>query len=623
MSKLGVAVVLVFLGLTAGALSGLAEPALTAYASVFFVGKVALLLAVGAALVVRAHRLWAIILPLLLAHGTLALPFPWHDAPGLVALGLCCVAGYLAIRRGAGRWVAAAGFVAVASLVRVHIEAAHPELIPWVTAGAAASAGLAVLAGLFILAHARGPAAWVSAVIYLLVFGTLTVRTLPPATQFDAIMAALIATTIVAAALVASLFTYLFLKAFESLESRFLHSYLTFLPLMGAPFYLVWRQLADWEAGAGVEQWHWIAFALALDATLLTEAMFLWLVRLLGKKFAAGHFVPMVAWKFLRSQRLIPTWRTRWVDALRQVLVPGAPRRRLRTVAEVVAALLLPGAAILASPYLGMQGLAARLLEVGLLFLAAAYCSVRSLSAASRRLWYALPAVGLAGWLLAELWGAPGSASLSSRVLWALAAAAGIPPLLVLSQAATTGYLRYRAARGRLSRTLDLRFAPPVETRLKQGVGASAFASVVGVAIGVWALIVVLSVMSGFSDELKERIVRTKDHVMVKSKPGEGELDDPLALAGALAGIPGVRSASPYVEGEAMMSSNLNISATVTVRGVDRGANALEFLEPMLVAGSTEFFHHPEKLVAFPDMIPYDLYQGFEMLHAEEPPAEE
>jgi len=624
MSKLGVAVVLVFLGLTAGALAGFAEPTLTSFAPTFFFAKVALLLVVGAGLLVRSRPLWAVVLALLLALAALSVPVAWHDVPGLAALGLSCLAAFLALRLGIARgWLALAGILALASAARIHIEIAHPHLLGWVTSGAAATVGLAVLAGLFILAHARRQAAWVATFIYAVVFGTLAVKTLPPGTQFDAIMAALIATTIVAAALVASGFTYLFLKAFESLESRLVHSYVTFLPLMGAPFYLVWRQLADLEAGAGVEHWTWIAFALALDVTLLAEALFLWLVRLTGRKFSEGHFVPMVAWKFLRSQRLVPTWRTKWIGALRQVLAPGAPGARLRTAAEVLAAVLLPVAGVLASPHLGLGGLAARLLEVGLLFLATAYCSVRALSAASRRLWYVLPAVGLAAWTLAEMWGAPGSASLSSRVLLGLAAAATIPPVLVLCQSATTGFLRLSAARGRLSRNLDLRFSPPVETRLKQGVGASAFASVVGVAIGVWALIVVLSVMSGFSDELKERIVRTKDHVMVKTAPGEAELDNPLALAGALAEIPGVSTASPYVEGEAMMSSSINISATVTVRGVDREADALAFLEPMLVAGSTEFFRHPEELVPFPDMIRHDLFQGFELLHQADPPSED
>lgn len=624
MTKLNAAVLLIFLGLTAGAVSGFTEPALAPFAPLFFFAKVALALAVGAGLLVHARPRWAVVLALVLALAALSVPVPWHDVPGLAALGLSCLAAVLAVwLRAARGWWVMAGILALASVARIHIEIAHPQLLPWVTLGAAAMVALGALAGLYVLAHARRQAAWVATGLYVLVFGTLAVKTLPPATQFDAIMAALIATTIVAAAVVASGFTYLFLKAFESLESRFLHSYVTFLPLMGAPFYLVWRQLADLEVGAGLERWPWVAFALALDATLLAEAVFLWLVRLLGKKFAEGHFVPMVAWKFLRSQRLVPTWRTKWIAALRQVLVPGATGTRLRTTAEVAAAVFLHVAVLLASPHLGLEGMTARLLEVGSLFLAAAFCSARALSAASRRLWFALPAVGLAVWALRELGGAPGSASLSSRVLLGLACAAAIPPFLVLCQAATTVLLRWRKRRGRLSPALDLRFSPPVETRLKQGVGASAFASVVGVAIGVWALIVVLSVMSGFSDELKERIVRTKDHVMVKSKPGEGELADPLALAGALAEIPGVSSASPYVEGEAMMSSNLNISATVTVRGVDRGPGGLAFLEPMLVAGSTEFFRHPEELVPFPDMTRQDMYQGFELLGEADPPSVE
>jgi len=168
-------------------------------------------------------------------------------------------------------------------------------------------------------------------------------------------------------------------------------------------------------------------------------------------------------------------------------------------------------------------------------------------------------------------------------------------------QYATRFVLSWRLARNSLRHNLDPRYAPEIRTRLKEGVGASIFASVVGVAIGVWALIVVLSVMAGFSGELQERIVRTKDHLRVSARDG---FSSPFDLAAGVASLDGVRSASPYVEGEAMMSSNLNISSTVTIRGiVPEGAPADE-LDQSLVAGSVRFLRHPEELVPFPSLPP-------------------
>jgi len=41
------------------------------------------------------------------------------------------------------------------------------------------------------------------------------------------------------------------------------------------------------------------------------------------------------------------------------------------------------------------------------------------------------------------------------------------------------------------------------------------FTSMIGIALGVWALIVVLSVMNGFQDELKTRILGVASHIEI------------------------------------------------------------------------------------------------------------
>jgi lipoprotein-releasing system permease protein len=111
--------------------------------------------------------------------------------------------------------------------------------------------------------------------------------------------------------------------------------------------------------------------------------------------------------------------------------------------------------------------------------------------------------------------------------------------------------------------------------------------------------------MGGFSGELEERIVRTKDHVRVKATGDERVLGTPFVLEKSIAGISGVQSASLYVEGEAMMSSSMNISSTVTVRGIPRTGLGGEFIEKNIVAGSMDFFRHPEDLVSYPGIVPF------------------
>ena len=71
-------------------------------------------------------------------------------------------------------------------------------------------------------------------------------------------------------------------------------------------------------------------------------------------------------------------------------------------------------------------------------------------------------------------------------------------------------------------------------TRARKGSGRNAFisfialSSMAGIALGVWALIVVLSVMNGFQLELRNRILSVVSHLEIRGFP---ELKDPAAVA--------------------------------------------------------------------------------------------
>jgi lipoprotein-releasing system permease protein len=75
--------------------------------------------------------------------------------------------------------------------------------------------------------------------------------------------------------------------------------------------------------------------------------------------------------------------------------------------------------------------------------------------------------------------------------------------------------------------------------------------SMAGIALGVMALIVVLSVMNGFQEELRGRILGVASHMEI-SGPG-GELRDWRGLAGQVAKHPEVRGNAPYVAGQALL----------------------------------------------------------------------
>jgi lipoprotein-releasing system permease protein len=93
--------------------------------------------------------------------------------------------------------------------------------------------------------------------------------------------------------------------------------------------------------------------------------------------------------------------------------------------------------------------------------------------------------------------------------------------------------------------------------------------SLLGVAVGVAALITVLSVMNGFETELRERLLSLSAHATL-SLGGEA-IPDWRARIGRLQGSPGLTGAAPYLETDAMLSKQSSMSGAI-VRGIDPDA---------------------------------------------------
>ena len=89
--------------------------------------------------------------------------------------------------------------------------------------------------------------------------------------------------------------------------------------------------------------------------------------------------------------------------------------------------------------------------------------------------------------------------------------------------------------------------------------------SMLGIALGVTALITVLSVMNGFEKELRQRILGMASHATITGYGGS--LKDWQSLAVAASRHPAVIGAAPYVEGQAMLAHSGNVYGAV-VRGV-------------------------------------------------------
>lgn len=90
--------------------------------------------------------------------------------------------------------------------------------------------------------------------------------------------------------------------------------------------------------------------------------------------------------------------------------------------------------------------------------------------------------------------------------------------------------------------------------------------SAVCIGLGVWALIVVLSVMNGFQKEVRDKMLSVLSHVEVVSY--RGVLDDWQRVAAQAKLHPQVLAAAPYVNAQAMFSSGDSFRGAL-VRGVD------------------------------------------------------
>jgi lipoprotein-releasing system permease protein len=101
--------------------------------------------------------------------------------------------------------------------------------------------------------------------------------------------------------------------------------------------------------------------------------------------------------------------------------------------------------------------------------------------------------------------------------------------------------------------------------RRNQFISFISFMSMIAIAIGVMALITVLSVMNGFQNELRARILGMVSDVTVSSF--SGKLDDWRSVMQKVQGVAHVIGAAPYIEDQAMLANGANMSGTV-VRGI-------------------------------------------------------
>ncbi|HEU4369183.1 MAG TPA: ABC transporter permease [Methylomirabilota bacterium] len=111
-----------------------------------------------------------------------------------------------------------------------------------------------------------------------------------------------------------------------------------------------------------------------------------------------------------------------------------------------------------------------------------------------------------------------------------------------------------------------------------------------GVFLGVAALIVVLAVMTGFQDGIRDRIISANPHLLVFQTGAAGMLDAGGVTA-RVRDVPGVRAATPFVLQQALFTSPGGDAHGGLVRGVDTGdPSVAEDLRAQVRTGRLESF---------------------------------
>ena len=128
------------------------------------------------------------------------------------------------------------------------------------------------------------------------------------------------------------------------------------------------------------------------------------------------------------------------------------------------------------------------------------------------------------------------------------------------------------------------------------------FISILGITVGVTALIIVLSVMSGFQEDIKEKILGINAHIVI-SEFGGTIYDYDTVLKSSLA-IEEVIGATPFTYNQAMLSTEDGVTGSI-IRGIDTDTvGDVTILPERLKVGSLEGLNKTFREAAKEDDLP-------------------
>lgn len=99
-------------------------------------------------------------------------------------------------------------------------------------------------------------------------------------------------------------------------------------------------------------------------------------------------------------------------------------------------------------------------------------------------------------------------------------------------------------------------------------IGLNAILAIAGIAIGIAALIVVLSVMNGVVSDVRDKILSVTAAVSLRSNNGTGVISPSFKADDYLKNVKGIQTWAPYVEGQGLIGGGQSFQG-VLIQGID------------------------------------------------------
>jgi lipoprotein-releasing system permease protein len=126
----------------------------------------------------------------------------------------------------------------------------------------------------------------------------------------------------------------------------------------------------------------------------------------------------------------------------------------------------------------------------------------------------------------------------------------------------------------------------------QKSISLNTMISIGGVTVGVAALISTLAVMTGFKEDLRDKILGTNSHVVISDRT-QDDMADYRHLLEEVVHIPHVVAATPFIFRQVLLSSDTNVFGVV-LRGIDPEKEArVTEIEKNLIEGKLEYLTAP------------------------------